>query len=412
MRKFFCLSAGLAVCTMAMAGEKNLTPVTADKAIKLTPKRFARISPDFKQTSPWMEVGDLSGPAACPPTALAFDCFEPDGGMPGWPTDGLYGLDCGLGTSRWFFGTTYCNMFNVNDISNLSDPGFNGAISERAEWAWWWYAGGPGTSEQCYVAIFTAEEFDDTCGGPAATSYYSGIIFDYGVVGYGGYYFTDSEDTLCGSGLFFQMPTDGAGAYSTILANDFNGSTLFLATCGQPMLWGTKPGNPSQQGPVQWDDDNPSDGTHTAPDECYDYSFGTCPDPMGSMVCFYAEGGALDCLSLEIDNNNAGSPSTFTLSGMPNGGTGAVLYSFRTGVFEFEGLGYCVAFDLFFRNAGEAQSQMVGQGRDTNNDGAVEFTVPVPCAAGGRTIYFQGALKGTCPDVCMSNLLEVTFNPC
>ncbi|MBL1217035.1 MAG: hypothetical protein D8M59_06010, partial [Planctomycetes bacterium] len=59
MRKFFCLSAGLAVCTMAMAGEKNLTPVTADQGIQVTAKRFARIAPDFKQTSPWMEVGDL-----------------------------------------------------------------------------------------------------------------------------------------------------------------------------------------------------------------------------------------------------------------------------------------------------------------------------------------------------------------
>ncbi|MBL1217763.1 MAG: hypothetical protein D8M59_09735 [Planctomycetes bacterium] len=121
---------------------------------------------------------------------------------------------------------------------------------------------------------------------------------------------------------------------------------------------------------------------------------------------------SLDCLNLSIDNNNAGTDSTFTLSGLTPGSTGAVLYSLRTGSFVYEGSGYCVDFGLGFRNAREAQAQLIGQARDTDGDGVVAITIKIPCAAGGKTVYFQGAEKGTCPDNCMSNVIKVTFLPC
>ncbi|MBL1218739.1 MAG: hypothetical protein D8M59_14750, partial [Planctomycetes bacterium] len=143
-----------------------------------------------------------------------------------------------------------------------------------------------------------------------------------------------------------------------------------------------------------------------------DYAFALCPDPLGAMMCFYAEGGSVDCLDLSIDNEFAGTPSTFTLCGLTPGGTAAVVYDFVEGSWNFSGNGWCVEFGLAIRNPGEAQSQLVGQGRDTDNDGCVQFTVPVPCAAGGKTVYFQGAEKNTCPDACMSNVLAVTFAPC
>lgn len=415
MRKFFCLSAGLAMCSFAgmtqAAQPKSVQPQLLDKGIQVSPIRVAGIDRNLNLTTPWFDVAN-GGTAACPPTALAFDAFEPDGGIPGFPTDGLYGEDCGLGGSRWFFGPSYCNMFIVNDMTLA--PGFTGAASERPAWGWYWYGDGNSAgSEQCFVAVFTAEDFDDSCAGPAATNYYSGILYDFGALGTnpGGYYFTDLQDGLCGSGLFHQMPTDDSGAYAVVLANAIGtGGTLYLATCGQMMLWGTKGGNPSSQGAIQWDDDNPIDGTHTAPDECYDYTFGLCPDPLGAMMCFYAEGGETDCLSLSVDSNFAGSPATFTVSGDPNV-TVAVLYSFRTGSFQFTGFGWCVDLGLFFSGLSDAQSKILGQG-NTNGSGVFNTTVPIPCAAGNLTVFFQAAQRGTCPDPCSSNVLEVTFVPC
>ncbi|MBL1217470.1 MAG: hypothetical protein D8M59_08240 [Planctomycetes bacterium] len=117
------------------------------------------------------------------------------------------------------------------------------------------------------------------------------------------------------------------------------------------------------------------------------------------------------CLDLSIDNNFAGTPSTFTLCGLTPGGTGAVLYDFQEGAWAFSGNGWCVDFGLDISNPGQAMDQMVGQGV-ADGSGCVQFTVLIPCAAGGFTIYFQGTEKDTCPDSCMSNVLAVTFLPC
>lgn len=125
-------------------------------------------------------------------------------------------------------------------------------------------------------------------------------------------------------------------------------------------------------------------------------------------------GGAADCLNLSLDNNNAGTNSTFTVTGLVPGATTTILYSFSPGTFIYEGNGWCVEFDLYFASLIKARDSMVGGNpkTDTNNDGRVDITTPVPCAAGGKTVYFQAAQKGTCPGVCMSNVLKVTFNPC
>ncbi|MBL1218386.1 MAG: hypothetical protein D8M59_12930 [Planctomycetes bacterium] len=75
----------------------------------------------------------------------------------------------------------------------------------------------------------------------------------------------------------------------------------------------------------------PGDGQHTAPEECYDYAFGLCPDPLGAANCFYASKPM--CLQLSIDNNDSATPSTLTLCGLKPFGTGAVLYSLKTNTF-------------------------------------------------------------------------------
>ena len=63
------------------------------------------------------------------------------------------------------------------------------------------------------------------------------------------------------------------------------------------MLWGTEYGGDNQKGTQvteQFDDDLTVDGNHTT-SECYTYSFGLCPDPLGAMVQFWGEAGTDPC---------------------------------------------------------------------------------------------------------------------
>jgi hypothetical protein len=98
------------------------------------------------------------------------------------------------------------------------------------------------------------------------------------------------------------MPTDGSGAYMAVYLSSLDPPTLYPENA-QPFLWGTKPNNPSQQGPIQWDDDNPTDGQITAPDECYDYTFGVCPDPLGASMAFWAAAAGCQPSNGDVDSN-------------------------------------------------------------------------------------------------------------
>jgi hypothetical protein len=53
------------------------------------------------------------------------------------------------------------------------------------------------------------------------------------------------------------------------------------ASSAQPILWGTQRTTSTVRRlyHIQWDDDNPTDGDHDPAAECYDYTFGVCPDP-------------------------------------------------------------------------------------------------------------------------------------
>jgi len=403
MRKFFCLSAGLAVCAVgsAASAEKPDAQMLGN-GIEVTPQRIAGIDRNFQLTTPWIEYG-TQWPGLCDQD-LAFDCYEPD--ETGFPVDVDPG--CGLGSSRWFYGSSYCNMFITNDMAdvNVTSPD-----ALTVGYAWFWYVEGAGSSEDCYVVVFTAEDFDDTCAGPAAANYYDGVIIGYGVLDSGagaGYYYTTPVD-LCDAGLALTLPADGAGAYECILANGYDTTYIYMATCAQFMLWGTDDNRPGTSGIIQWDDDNPIDGFHSAPDECYDLTH-SCPDPLGAMFYLTGDVGPGTCLDLAIDGSFAGSPIDITLSNMTPGATGAVLYSFNLNGFTFNGFGWNVDFDLGFNSPMDAQAHMVFQADDVDNDGEIFATVPVPCQAGGVTVYFQGAEQGA--DVCMSNVVEITFVPC
>jgi hypothetical protein len=248
------------------------------------------VNGEVVRTGEWVSIGDLN--RGCCDSNIAFDSFEAE---PSCPTAGPINGECtgGVASSRWYFGETYCNGAATNDMTVVA--GKEGSTSERLQFGWFWYVSGPGSSEECNIAVFTGEAFEQDCTGFG--SGYSGVLYSFGVLGSGsglGYYYTEVD--LCGSGLFHQMPAAADGWYQTVYLTTGNAP----ATCAQPMLWGqADPASQGTSGELQYDDDNPRDLAYQVPTECYSYAFGVCPDPAGSigaMTAFYTgEGGGDAC---------------------------------------------------------------------------------------------------------------------
>jgi len=285
MKKVITCLALVGLCAgMALADKP--APRLAPPPQKAVPLTVQQVSPDFRPIGPVIPYADLNGGIAAVTWTVAFDSFEPTG-LDGAPGE-VYTPSCGMGGSRWWYGSQYRNPNEVNDMTLAA--GTAGKMAEDFELCWTWY---PPSAEGCYFFIFPTEDFDASCYGPPYNTGYDGIKVSYGTgLGNGNWY---SAINLLDSGLSLQMPLDGAGGYHWVMARDQTTSAIILASMSYSMLWGTKdagnpyfPGNnPSAQGPIQWDDDNPVDGSFD-PTECYSYDWGTgnCPGVTGSMMIF------------------------------------------------------------------------------------------------------------------------------
>jgi len=395
--KFISLSASLAVCGVVgfanAEGQKDMSLQMA-RGTKVAVKRVAGINRNMELTTPWYNVADSS--ISTTPTGFTgqYDCF--DGNSSGFPEDES---SCAYGSLRWYFGSTYTNPFATNDMTLEAG---SASTNNGTQHAWWW---GGGT---CNIAVFHAEDFDDTCTGPDSGGTFSGVVYSFGVVSAGGYYYYTPID-LTPYGLNMSNPTDGKGANIHLLGA-LVGSTFFLASNSQVMLWGNNAGAPlaGEQGPVQWDDDNLTDGSHGAPTECYTYSFGVCPDPLGASYASYGN-VTTDCFSMTVSNIVAGQPATFTVTGGPSGNRQySCAYSFRTGSETFTGQsGYCA--NLTIDLPANPTTQLAWQVNDA--DGSFVKTIPIPSNAPvGRTIYFQAAARSTCPNPCSSGRSQKVIN--
>ncbi len=211
---------------------------------------------------------------------------------------------CGLGSSRWFFGTGFANLFVTNDMVVVSDTDI-GAGSHSVDFAWYFTCSGA-SSETCVVAIFTQES--EPCD--ADTFDYSGWLLDFGTLtcNPGGYYYTN-VDLTTGS---WPLPTDGAGSYVIIYAQEVTTSGAFImSTLAQPMLWGTgdaggAPDMVGSQGVNQFDE-VVVDLSHTS-SECFTYSFTSiCPSVLGAMMQFWGQRGGTGCYA---DFNGDGQVNT------------------------------------------------------------------------------------------------------
>jgi hypothetical protein len=296
-----CALLGL-VSVVGTAWSQRILSQFEGEGIRVEPVRVAGFrflsGSQIRLTTPWLDYS--TGVKSQGLANLLFDNFEGNRSNPDAPTDGRYGTDCGYGASRWFFGENYVNTLFANDIQRL----FSGANGQRAtgsDFAWFWRGPGSGSSQQCLIAVVTGENWSDTVA-PGLTGLYDGVIYDYGVLESGvgrGYYYANND--LTATGLFHQMPNDGVGGYRVFMAKGIDGSNNLIPADGaQPMLWGTKAGNPSRQGPIQWDDggfefgdpDN-RNGTLDA-GENFDYTYGDCPDPLGAMMAFSNAGNVIE----------------------------------------------------------------------------------------------------------------------
>ncbi len=298
--KNLCICAGICagVASVAVAGDKpDLQKI--DNGIMVQPVRIARAVRENGQTvrvGEWMDYGGATQRAA----GRVFDCFG-DSNSDGSPDDAG---GCSLSGARWFFGTAYCNGGASNDMTVASDTNI-AAGAFRYDFGWYWTCGGSG-SEQCLIGVFTEESNAGNCD--ADTFDYSGWLLDFGTLSCnpGGYYFSNVDISSVGT---WPLPTTGTGSY---FVQYLTSSGSALATCAQPMLWGSSnnmggdPNGPGSQEAMQEDDDNPIDGSHntTASStasglECYDYTFGVCPDPLGAMGQFWGDrsggGGGFQC---------------------------------------------------------------------------------------------------------------------
>lgn len=272
------------------------------------PLRVARVDRFGHIVGKWKPYVSVDWPGD--PWFVAFDCFEADPASPdGTPYDGGYGVnynDPGSGANRWYFGPSYANMFAINDM--VAAPAFALGRASRTSFSWYW---GGATGEPCIIVIGTWERFAESEAGvapnQAAETLLDAWAFDFGTTLAPGGYFAGVNLTAPD---VFKLPADGRGAYSMTIARAVTQQGITLASLGQPFLWFTKPMNPSYQGPLQWDDDNPADGVHrTNPPgpaedvELYDYTdVVSAPVPAGVMVAFYSKAEAVPPTTLQIVN--------------------------------------------------------------------------------------------------------------
>jgi len=111
------------------------------------------------------------------------------------------------------------------------------------------------------------------------------------------------------------------------------------------------------------------------------------------------------CLDLTVDNLIAGEQAVFTITGGIPGTRAVTLYGTKFGKTKVGNFsGYCATFGF-----NTTQNKMIGGANHVfDANGEVAFHELVTKGASGTKVFFQSAMQGTCPEECMSNLVEMT----
>jgi len=127
---------------------------------------------------------------------------------------------------------------------------------------------------------------------------------------------------------------------------------------------------------------------------------------IGVIACMTGLTYAEDCLELVVDDCTAGETTIFHVSGAEPGRDLAVVWSLNLGNDYREGNGWCANLGIILPNN---PWQAVVCGGEADAEGYFEHFVYISEVAEGRTIHFQAAMQGTCPDSCVSNIVTCDY---
>ncbi len=145
--------------------------------------------------------------------------------------------------------------------------------------------------------------------------------------------------------------------------------------------------------------------------ECWtDYEDFPPPGPgnaifgVDSDLSFALWGSRITCLDLTIDNLIAGEQATFTITGGTPNNKAITVYGLQQGSTVINNIaGYCATFEIQNIN----QNKIIGGiNRTFDSNGEITFDLMIPNEAAGIEVFIQTAQKNTCPEECMSNLIE------
>lgn len=254
MKKKFSV---VAIANIAASSHAQSVAPAAQPWKEAEPLRVLRLGPDLRPVGGWVEyaAGSTRGDCAA---LLAFDSLNNTSGD---------GCPMPAGTT----GSSHV----VNDLSLAA--GAAGGAADAITLLWQW-----DSSEQCYLGVVIYDEFDATCGGPAASSPLGGIVFDFGWMPTGSW---NMKADLCSVGGP-PLPEDGSGAYELFMSNQYAGGDFVLTGKGRWLLGDTRGDGVGSQGPIQWEDAD-LDGEFGA-GECVDYSNAEpCLDGLGAAIVIH-----------------------------------------------------------------------------------------------------------------------------
>ncbi len=126
---------------------------------------------------------------------------------------------------------------------------------------------------------------------------------------------------------------------------------------------------------------------------------------LASATAFNNQVQADDCITMEVSTLVGGDHGSWTITNLAPDDRFVVMWSTRIGKSVIDDRrGYCATFGI----RGINRKRIVGEGQaDANGVGIIDREIPSGRA--GITIYTQAAKRFTCPDECISNIVESTL---
>lgn len=296
------IALALLACSTASAQERmaGLRPIDVQRA-RIEPIRAAVLTSGFEMHGGWVdyaEAVELRGEPCG--QALAYDAYQFDSAGEAVGAD----TDCGLVEPyvRFLLNEDTCHMRTADDFT--LEPALAGNDITRIAGGFYWYGDGV-NAEQCYIVVQVWETIDTTCNGPALDGFLGAVVVDMGMLEANTGIYNTFDFDICAiiGGAGIPAPADGSGAVDILLANEFNPaeSSVTLATCAQPMLWGTASDRPGSQTDFPYWIDVDRSFEFEAPGECFTFEgFAECPDNLGNMIAIWVDaddpgGGGTAC---------------------------------------------------------------------------------------------------------------------